>query len=288
MRKFWIILFILLVIVAVTLIVFVFMKKKKVEVNSLNIKFMHFSYSTSTMMNGNVIYEINYKDDKYIASIKPNNKSEEEKLEIELSKDNLEKIVNVLDEYDVASWNKFSKRDQNVLDGNGFSFSLRTQDGKEIVASGYMKWPTNYGKVQGELDHIFTEIYEANYIEDLTYLYLSYSNGYEANSNTNYRIKKDNDKYSLTVKLYGEADEDEKEYEVDSEFIKKVELILNKYGVSTWDGFRESDKDVLDGDSFSFNVNYKDKKISASGYELWPNNFGNVKNELKELIKGIN
>ena len=34
------------------------------------------------------------------------------------------------------------------------------------------------------------------------------------------------------------------------------EDILNKYQVSLWNGFKENDKDVLDGDSFSFNLKY--------------------------------
>ena len=286
MKKIWIVLLILLLILVVILITAVFMKKKKDDFD-LNIKFMRFSYSTSTMMNGNVIYEVNYKDDKYMASIKLNNKSEDERLEIELDNETVNKILGVLVKNNVTSWDKFSKRDKNVLDGNGFSFSLRTQEGKEINASGYMKWPDNYGDVRGELDAIFTEIYEANYIEGLTYLYLSYSNGYEVNSNTIYKIKKDNDKYTLTVKPYGKADEEEETIEVDSEFIKNVEIILTRYGVSTWDGFREYDKNVLDGDSFSFDINYKDKKVNASGYESWPNNFGNLKKDLKELIENL-
>ena len=283
MKKIWIVLLILLLLVIVFFTVLVF-TKKKTDNNKITIEFMHFSYSTSTMMNGNVIYEINYKEGKYIASIKPNNKSEEETLEVKLSDDDIEKIKSILNKYNVSSWNKFSKHDKDVLDGNGFSFSLRTQEGKEIIASGYMKWPTNYGNVRGELDAIFDELYNSNYMKGLTYLYFSYSGGDEANSNTIYSIKKDDNKYTLTVKLYGEPKEVAKDYEVDEEFIKKVEAVLNKYNVSSWNGFKRYDKNVLDGDSFNFSAELKDKKIEASGYESWPTNYGKVKDELKKNL----
>ena len=284
MKKLWIILLILVIIIAIILLLFL-MNKKKIKENNLDIKYMRFSYSTSTMMYGNVSYEINYKDNKYIASIKPNNKSEEEKLEIELDNKTLNNVIDVLNKYDINSWDKFSKHDKNVLDGNGFSFSLRTKDGKEITASGYMKWPTNYSEVRSGLDDIFNNLYEENYIEDLTYLYLIYTNGYEANSETIYRIKKDNDKYILNVKNYGE--EEEKTITVDEDFIRKVEVILNKYNVSSWNGFKKHDTNVLDGDSFNFDAEFKNKKIEANGYELWPNNFVKVKEELTKLIENL-
>ena len=284
MKKLWIILLILLVIVIALLLVFNFIKKKKVDINKLNIKSMRFSYSTSTMMNGNVSYEINYKDDKYIASIKPNNKSEEEKLVIELDKETLDKVINILNEYNVSSWNKFNKHNKNVLDGNGFSFSLRTQDDKEITASGYMMYPDNYGKVSGSLDEIFNKIYEENYIEDLTYLYLSYSNGDEANSDITLKLEKKDDKYIVSIKPRQKTDKETKDIEVNKEFIEKVELILNKYNTSTWDGFHKSDTNVLDGDSFSFSLKYKDKKVSAGGYMMYPNNYAKVEKELTDMF----
>ena len=45
------------------------------------------------------------------------------------------------------------------LDGDSFSFSLYTEDGKSISASGYMSWPKNYGEVEKELTNIFDALY---------------------------------------------------------------------------------------------------------------------------------
>ena len=41
------------------------------------------------------------------------------------------------------------------------------KDGKSISASGYMKWPTNYGNVKKELKEIFDSfIREGDFVRD--------------------------------------------------------------------------------------------------------------------------
>ena len=161
MKKIWIILLICIVVIIISLVV-TLLKKRKVELTSNNIKSIHFSYSTGTMMYAYARYNIDYKDNKYIASIKPNNIEEEKTKEIEIDKNTLKKIVNVLNKYEVYCWNNFHKNDKNVLDGNSFSFYLKTKDNNEIDASGYMRWPKNYRNVRDELDNIFEKLYKNN------------------------------------------------------------------------------------------------------------------------------
>ena len=48
-----------------------------------------------------------------------------------------------------------------------FLFSINMKDGKSISASGYMKWPTNYGNVKKELKEIFDSfIREGDFVRD--------------------------------------------------------------------------------------------------------------------------
>ena len=158
MKKIWIILIILIIVIVISLIVV--LKKRKIELTKDNIKYIHFSYSTGNMIYSNVQYKIEYKDYKYIATIKPNGISEEEAKKIEIDENTIEKVINVLNKYKIYHWNNFNKSDKHVLDGNSFSFSLTTKDNKTIDASGYMMWPSNYRNVRDELDEIFNELYK--------------------------------------------------------------------------------------------------------------------------------
>ena len=105
-----------------------------------------------------VRYELECKD-KCLVTIKPNNLPEEEVFQTEVNNDVKHKIEKMLKKYHVEKWNNFNKHDPNVLDGNSFSIDISMKNGETISASGYMKWPENYGKVSNELDEIFMQFY---------------------------------------------------------------------------------------------------------------------------------
>ena len=126
-------------------------KKEKIE----NIKYLNFGYSTGTMMNAYVSYNIEYKDNEYKVSIKPNMVSDEDKKIIIMTKKDVKRIIDILNKYTVYKWDGFRKSDHNVLDGDSFNLTVRYNDDKSISASGYMMWPKNYREVQGELDSIY-------------------------------------------------------------------------------------------------------------------------------------
>ena len=84
------------------------------KVNIVNITKLHLSYSTSTMMNGNVIYDIYLKDDKYMLHIKPNMIPEEEGINAEITKEDILQIEDILNKYKVYKWNGFQKSDPYV------------------------------------------------------------------------------------------------------------------------------------------------------------------------------
>lgn len=122
-------------------------------------------------------------------------------------------------------------------------------------------------------------------IESITRLHFSYSNGYMANAYTTYDIELKDNKYYVVIKPYLIPEEQTFEVEIDKKTIKEIINILNKYEVSEWDGFSKSDKNVLDGDSFSFWVYLEDgTDIHASGYMMWPKNYGEVRSELDRIL----
>lgn len=285
MKKIWI-LFIILIIVIIISLILVLIKRKKIEITKDSIKYMHFSYSTGNMMYSNVSYDIDYEDNKYIVTIKPSEISNEDAKIIEIDENIMQKVADILNKYKVSNWDKFHKSDRNVLDGNSFSFNLKTKDDKTIDASGYMKWPANYRNVREELNSLFQSLYNGKDISmnDFKYFRFSYSKGYEINSNIIYEINEIDGKHIASIKPYGVADEDKKEVEIMQDTLDQIENILNKYDVVNWNGFHESDKGVLDGDSFSFILKTKDNQINASGYMSWPTNYRNVRDEIDVIF----
>ena len=147
----------IMVIVVFTALVVIKLNKKTKPINGLT--YMHFTYTTGYHMYAYTIYDIEYKDGKYMASIKPTDVPDEEKKEVELSSEVVTNIEKKLTEYKVSKWDGFNESDHGVLDGNSFSFSLKYENEESISAHGYMRWPDNYRDVRNYLDEVLGSLY---------------------------------------------------------------------------------------------------------------------------------
>ena len=124
-------------------------------------------------------------------------------------------------------------------------------------------------------------------IENIDRLRFSYTDGYAINSYASYVLTCDLE-CTATVKPVGVSEEDFLSYNVSSDTIKKIEDLLNDNNVSNWNGFKKSDKYVLDGDSFSFSLHMSNgKSIEASGYMKWPKNYNEVKSRLDSIFLNL-
>ncbi len=138
----------------------------------------------------------------------------------------------------------------------------------------------------------FIKFSRKNYVDfsesEIKSFHLSYSNGYMMNANIIYEFKLEDDRYIASIKPYLVADENTLIIDIDQDIVEKIVDILKKYEVNKWDGFDKVDKDVLDGDSFSLSVWFKDdKSIHASGYMMWPENYRNVRDEISDIFMEI-
>lgn len=125
-------------------------------------------------------------------------------------------------------------------------------------------------------------------IENINHFRFTYTTGYHMNASVEYEIDLVNEKYIVKVKPTDLPEEDKKEYELSKDQIKEIENKLNEYHVSRWNGFNKSNKYVLDGDSFSFNIRMNnDETIEASGYMMWPTNYREVKNYLDNTLGSL-
>lgn len=94
-------------------------------------------------------------------------------------------------------------------------------------------------------------------------------------SGVTYRAWQDGDKCYVQVRLSGMDQKEAPIFEVEQDFLTKVEESLNLANADEWDGFSGHAENVCDGDSFSFSFSDgKGRRISANGYMAWPKNFG--------------
>lgn len=125
-------------------------------------------------------------------------------------------------------------------------------------------------------------------IKDIKRFYFSYSTGNYIYGSVNYTVEFKEGKYTLSIKPDGKSEEEATVIEIDDQVIEGLLSILNKYNVKSWNGFKKSDPDVLDGGSFSISITEKDDSYTnASGYMMWPDNYHEVKEELNNLFNNI-
>jgi len=159
MKSKYIIIIISLVIVFLIVIALLCTKLLNKKIELKNIKYFSFSYSNGYAINSNIIYTLKKENNKLFVSIKPYGIDDEEKLETAVDSSFLSDLENVLNKYNVGSWNGFNKNNKYVLDGDSFSLSVNLENDKSISAHGYMEWPNNYNSVKEELDKLFMDIY---------------------------------------------------------------------------------------------------------------------------------
>lgn len=147
------------VIALIVVLLFVFHARKEVKIGM--IKSFYYTYTQGYMVDAYVRYEVRYEKNKYVAKIKPYGIPEDKLVTIEIDDSFLKKLEELLEKYQVGSWNGFHENDKNVMDGDSFSLSITMEDEQEISASGYMRWPKNYREFSKEVDALFETIHSS-------------------------------------------------------------------------------------------------------------------------------
>lgn len=72
---------------------------------------------------------------------------------------------------------------------------------------------------------------------------------------------------------------------VDLSVAEALEKIVSDYGLASWDGFRGSDPDVLDGEGFRLEIAFSDgKTVYASGENCFPAGYRDAVKEVESLL----
>lgn len=70
----------------------------------------------------------------------------------------LQDFARLLAEHDAAAWDGFAETDDNVLDGEGFSLSIRFLDGRKVQASGSNRFPAGWQDVESGVRKLFARL----------------------------------------------------------------------------------------------------------------------------------
>ena len=123
-------------------------------------------------------------------------------------------------------------------------------------------------------------------VSDIVLLDLIYQYGNYMNAFVHYRVLKDEDGYSAVLKLRDKSEDESVRFPVTHDKEVEIEDMLNRYKAGKWNGFNRSDKYVLDGRSFSFQVKMADgSEVYAHGYAAFPRNFREVREELEKILE---
>lgn len=156
MKKIFIIILIILLIILLGGC-FMYIKNRPKKINNIEgIKSFYYFYTVGYHYEASIVYEIEC-DDKCTLKIKPEGVTIEDASIYEIDKDVVEKLKDILNKYRVGRWNGFDGNDRNVLDGNSFELSVKMNNGDEVYARGYMKWPRNYQDVKKEIIDLFNQ-----------------------------------------------------------------------------------------------------------------------------------
>ena len=143
----------LLVVVFVGILLAIILIYSKGEVDKPNLTVFSFHYGSYNA--GYYNYDITKIGESYLYVAIGQNGVELD-IEKEISSKDILKLEEIISNHNIKSWDKFDENDKTTLDGNSFSLQIIYKDNKQINASGYMKYPSNYNEVHNELLKFFS------------------------------------------------------------------------------------------------------------------------------------
>ena len=134
----------------------------KKDNKEISLKSLNFSSGSGMFKDSIEKFNIECKNNKCNATIKPKNLSDKEEKKIEVDKKTKEKLERIITKYNIKEWDGYNKSDSRIMDGYSFNLNIQLEDSTKITAYGYMKYPKNYVEFRDEIEKIFNKLYEEN------------------------------------------------------------------------------------------------------------------------------
>lgn len=208
----------------------------------------------------------------------------------------------------IYRWNGFDKSNRLVLDGSGFSLSIRFADGKTLHADGSNSFPGGYREFRERLDALFApekekllEIARLKQIEKgvtgSPRLILACFKQKGASGGDDYHIlfsKNGVRSSNFELKVKSESGEFFPRGEISyytslpDEMMRLDEFgeIVKKHGVINWLDFDKSSQDPNNSEWFQLSLSYDDGRINARGTEH-PENYDGFRRDFLSLVADI-
>jgi|GEM_PF-1302152 hypothetical protein len=160
-----------------------------------------------------------------------------------------------------------------VLDGTNWDFKLKFSDGSETNAGGYMKYPINARDAFAEATALIKDWCSVPDTSKMEYFYYGRFNGMAIYSGEVFSVSTGKD--GMVHIDIDEKKPNEKHIVTDyRKIFDELNQIVLENKMYTFKGSYMPEVEILDGDSWRFNVGYVEgENISASGYMAWPDGF---------------
>ncbi|MBR5349555.1 MAG: hypothetical protein IK125_10085 [Lachnospiraceae bacterium] len=217
------------------------------------------------------------------------------------------KVAALYETHKLWKWDGFSRSARHVLDGDGFSLSIKFRDGKDMYAHGSNAWPKGYREFYAEMREILKPL-EQQLVERENQKIIS--RGFHGKissliANFIQRGQSGRDKYEMFVQSPQIRDQNfhveirsdsgtyfEKGFAVNKyysladtdPFFEKVDALVRKYDVASWYGWDKAAEDYNNEEWFQLNISYEDGAISAMG-TMHPENYDAFREEMILLMK---
>ncbi|MBO4477489.1 MAG: hypothetical protein J5757_04055 [Lachnospiraceae bacterium] len=216
------------------------------------------------------------------------------------------KVAALYETHKLWKWDGFSRSARHVLDGDGFSLSIRFRNGKSMYAHGSNAYPKGYGDFRTDMREVFRPL-EAAVIErenrkiiergvhgKMTSVMANFIQKGQSGSDRYelllYKPDLREKNLTLQVKSVSGAVFEKGTFSIYDTlpdtpgFFEKVDALIKKYDIMEWYGWDKPAEDYNNAEWFQVHFCYEDGSIGAMG-TLHPKNYDAFREELILLMK---
>lgn len=202
-----------------------------------------------------------------------------------------------ISEYGIDRWNGFTGAGYTRNAEDAFTFSLSFDTQQTVSAQGRTGipggTPPRFAGAEAELRRILDSALGPAAGDDVSGFPLSgfsyAKNGTSLDSHVVYKIyRRVDDGLPHMILSFKKGRDPITEVIMDRKSLEGFADLIRELGLSSWNGFRGNNPNVLDGSGFGLSVSYPDgRSISASGHNAFPKDYGKRTNELCRYLNGL-
>lgn len=203
-----------------------------------------------------------------------------------------------ISEYGIDRWNGFTGAGYTRNAEDAFTFSLSFDTQQTVSAQGRSRHSRRHCRprfagAEAELRRILDSALGPAAGDDVSGFPLSgfsyAKSGTSLDSHVVYKIyRRVDDGLPRMILSFKKGRDPITEVIMDRKSLEGLADLIRELGLSSWNGFRGNNPNVLDGSGFGLSVSYPDgRSISASGHNAFPKDYGKRTNELCRYLNGL-